>query len=125
MKKLLVSCLLACMFCLPAFAQENKEKDKQQQYAEWQQKVKEELKLTDDQVSRWNALDMEYKAKTNEVMQSASLDKDAQKAKMIELRKEKNARFLEILSAEQQTKYNEIIEKKKKDAAAAKPTGSN
>lgn len=114
------------MFCLPAFAQENKDKDKQKEYAEWQQKVKDELKLTDDQVSKWNALDTEYKDKTNATMQSADLDKDAQKAKMIELRKEKHAKFLELLSAEQQTKYNELIEKKKKEkeAAAAKPAGS-
>lgn len=126
MKKLLVSCLLACMFCLPAFAQENqnKEKDKQQEYAEWQQKVKQELNLTEDQVSKWNALDAEYKGKMN-AAKEASLDKDAQKAKMMELRKEKHAKFLEILSADQQSKYNELIEKKKKDAAAAsKPAGS-
>jgi hypothetical protein len=122
MKKLLLSCLIACMFCLPAFAQENK--DRQKEYADWQQKIKEELKLTDDQVSKWNALDAEYKDKMNATMQSTSLDKDAQKAKMIELRKEKNARFLELLSADQQANYNQIIEKKKKEAAAAKPAGS-
>ena len=124
MKKLLLSCILACMFCLPAFAQENKVTDRQKEYAEWQQKIKDELKLTDDQVSKWNALDTEYKDKMNATMQSTGLDKDAQKAKMIELRKEKHAKFLELLSAEQQTKYNEIIEKKKKDAGAAKPAGS-
>ena len=123
MKKLLVSCILACMFCLPAFAQENKDKEKQQAYAEWQQKVKDEIKLTDAQVSSWNALDAEYKAKVDATMQSTSLDKDAQKAKMIELRKEKHAKFLELLSAEQQTKYTELIEKKKKEAAATKPAG--
>ena len=124
MKKLLVLCILASMFCLPAFAQENKDKDKQKGYAEWQQKVKDELKLSDDQVSRWDALDTEYKDKMNATMQSTDLDKDAQKAKMIELRKEKHAKFLELLSAEQQTKYNELIEKKKKDAGAVKPAGS-
>ena len=122
MKKLIVSCIIACMFCLPAFAQENKDKEKQ--YAEWQQKVKDELKLTDDQVSKWNALDSEYKEKTNTTMNLTDLDKDAQKAKMIELRKEKHAKFLALLSPEQQTKYNELIEKKKKEAAAAKPAGS-
>lgn len=124
MKKLLVTCILACMFCLPALAQENKDNDRQKQYAEWQQKVKDELKLTDDQVSKWNSLDTEYKDKSNATMQSTDLDKDAQKAKMIELRKEKHAKFLELLSAEQQTKYTELIEKKKKDAAAGKPAGS-
>ena len=122
MKKVLVSCIIACMFCLPAFAQENKDRDKQ--YAEWQQKIKDDVKLTDDQVSKWNALDAEYKDKMNVTMQSTSLDKDAQKAKMLELRKEKHAKFLELLSADQQAKYNEIIEKKKKDAAAAKPAGN-
>ena len=121
MKKVLVSCIIACMFCLPAFAQENKDRDKQ--YAEWQQKIKDEVKLSDDQVSKWNALDAEYKDKMNATMQATNLDKDAQKAKMIELRKEKHAKFLELLSADQQTKYNAIIEQKKKDAAANKPAG--
>ena len=116
--------MLACMFCLPAFAQDNKDKDRQKEYAEWQQKIKDDLKLTDDQVSKWNALDTEYKDKMTATMQSTDLDKEAQKAKMIELRKEKHAKFLELLSAEQQAKYNEIIEKKKKDAGAAKPAGS-
>ena len=80
MKKVLVSCIIACMFCLPAFAQENKDRDKQ--YAEWQQKIKDEVKLSDDQVSKWNALDAEYKDKMNATMQATNLDKDAQKAKM-------------------------------------------
>jgi hypothetical protein len=123
MKQLLVSCILACMFCLPALAQENKEKDKHKEYAEWQQKVKDDLKLMDDQVSRWNALDTEYKEKMNATMQAQGIDKDAQKAKMIELRKEKHSKFMELLSAEQQTKYNEIIEKKKKEAAGVKHAG--
>jgi len=43
----------------------------------------------------------------------------------MELRKEKNARFLELLSADQQEKYKELIEKKKKDAQANRPAGSN
>ena len=125
MKKLLVSCIIACMFCLPAFAQDVKNNDRQKEYAEWQQKIKDEVKLTDDQVSKWNALDAEYKGKMDATMQATDLDKDAQKAKMLELRKEKHAKFLELLSADQQAKYNEIIEKKKKEAAAAKPAGSN
>ena len=94
MKKLIVSCIIACMFCMPAFAQDSKATDKQKEYAEWQQKVKDEVKLTDEQVSRWNALDADYKEKMNAIMQSQDLDKDAQKAKMIELRKEKHAKFL-------------------------------
>ena len=79
MKKLLVLSIFAGMFCLPAFAQENKDNDKQKAYAEWQQKVKDELKLTDGQVSSWNALDTEYKDKMNTTMQATDLDKDAQK----------------------------------------------
>ena len=124
MKKLIVSCMIACMFCLPAFSQENKDKDRQKEYAEWQQKIKDDLKLSDDQVGKWNALDAEYKDKMNATMQATNLDKDAQKAKMIELRKEKHTKFLELLSADQQAKYNEIIEKKKREAAANKPAGS-
>ncbi len=123
MKKLLVSCIILCMFCRPVLAQETKVVDRQKEYSEWQQKVKDELKLTDEQVSKWNALDTEYKDKMNATMQSADLDKDAQKARMIELRKEKHAKFLVLLSADQQTAYNDLIDKKKKDAIAAKPAG--
>jgi hypothetical protein len=125
MKKLLISGLIACLFCLPAFAQDNKKADKQKEYAEWQQKVKDELKMTDEQVNSWNALETEYKEKMNATKQATDLDKDAQKTKMVELRKEKNAKFLELLSADQQEKYKELIEKKKKEAEANKPAGSN
>ena len=127
MKKLLLSCIIASMFCLTAsaqLAQENKEKDRQKEYAEWQQKIKDELKLTDDQVSKWNALDTEYKDKMNATMQATNLDKEAQKEKMIGLRKEKNVKFLELLTADQQAKYKEIIEKKKKEAEANRPAGN-
>jgi hypothetical protein len=33
------------------------------------------------------------------------------------LKKEKQAKLMEVLSAEQQAKYKEMVEKKKKDAA--------
>jgi hypothetical protein len=124
MKKLLVLMLFAGILSSPVMAQENKDKDKQKDHSEWQQKIKDELKLSADQVSKWDALNKEYKEKMDAAAQTPGLDKDAQKAKKMELKKEKEAKFMELLSAEQQAKYKEMIEKKKKEAEASKPAGN-
>jgi Spy/CpxP family protein refolding chaperone len=126
MKKLLLLPIFAALLAAPAFAQEtkDKEKDKQKDYSEWQKKIKEELKLTDEQTAKWDALNKEYKEKTDAAVQAAGEDKDAQKAKKMELKKEKEAKFLELLTPEQQTRYREMIDQKKKESEASKPAGN-
>jgi len=71
-----------------------------QEAIEWDKKVKDELKLTDEQAGKYDAI-----------------NKEAQKEKKMALKKEKQAKLMEVLSAEQQAKYKEMAEKKKKDAA--------
>jgi len=119
MKKLLLLSFIAAFLTAPAFAQETK-KDKQKDHSEWQQKIKDELKLSSDQIALWDALNKVYKEKVDAVKADASLDEAAQKAKKTELKKEKEAKFLEILNPDQQVKYKEMLEKKKKEAEAVK-----
>ena len=91
------------------------QKDHKKNQEEWNNKVKEELKLTSDQVVKYDALSKEYSEKMSTISQDASLNKDAQKEKKMALKKEKEAKLFEFLTPEQQTTYKELIEKRKKE----------
>lgn len=88
-------------------------KDMKQDRAEWEKKIKEELKLTDEQTVKYNALNKEYNDKIDAVLKDESLSKDVQKEKKMALKKEKEAKLMELLTDEQKTTYKQIIEKKK------------
>lgn len=106
------------------FAQAPAQKDHKAERAEWEKKIKDELKLTPDQVVKFDALNKEYNDKIDVVVQDGGLTPEAQKEKKMALKKEKEARLLEILTPEQQTKYKELIEQKKKDMGN-KPAGGS
>ena len=120
MKKLLLSLLVIAFTGGAVFAQEqtkpSPEKMKQEK-AEWDKKVKEELKLSPDQVGKYDALNKEYGSKMEAITADASLTADVQKEKKMALKKEKEEKLFTFLTPEQQTKYKELIEKKKKEMA--------
>lgn len=122
MKKLFLLSAFAALLAAPAFSQEtkDKDKDKQKEYSDWQKKIKDDLKLSEEQVAKWDALNKEYKEKIDVALQAPGLDKDAQKAKKMELKREKEFKFMEILTDEQQAKYKEMLEQKKKESAVPK-----
>ena len=121
MKKLLLSLPISGMIGSVAFAQETKEaKTAKPDKAEWDKKIKTELNLTQDQIVKYDALSKEYGEKIDGLMKDASLTKEVQKEKKMALKKEKEAKLFEFITPEQQTKYKEIIEKKK----AEKPGGA-
>ncbi len=74
MKKLLVLSLFLGCLTMGVFAQDHK-MDK----AAWNKKVKEELKLTPDQVAKYDALSTEYDGKFESIKSDASLSKEQQK----------------------------------------------
>jgi hypothetical protein len=116
MKKLLLSFIITGMVATAAIAQEQKEvKDVNKERTEWNNKVKDDLKLTADQTEKYDALCKEYDAKIDAVKQDATLSKDAQKEKKMALKKEKESKLFEFLTPEQQTTYKGLIEKKKKE----------
>jgi uncharacterized protein YegL len=116
MKKLLLFALLTAMVSSVTLAQD--QKTVKQDKTEWEKKLKEELKLTDEQTVKYDALNKEYNDKFSALMSDASLAEDAKKEKKMALKKEKETKLMEFLTAEQQTKYKEIMEKKKKEMAA-------
>src|SRR6187431_1835462 len=111
MKKLLLLMMGVAFVGTAAMAQ-LEQKDYRKEKAEWESKIKEELKLNADQLVKYDALNKEYDDKFAAIAQDANLTKDAQKEKKMSLKKEKEARLFEFLTPEQQTRYKELIEKR-------------
>ncbi|HVE61705.1 MAG TPA: hypothetical protein VNA26_07795 [Chitinophagaceae bacterium] len=111
MKKLFLSLLMTGIIAGAATAQDQKHTKTDPK--EWDKKVKTELNLTPDQVTKYDALSMEYSGKMEAIMKDANLTKELQKEKKMELKKEKQARLFEFFTPEQQTKYTEMMDKKK------------
>ena len=110
MKKLL---LLVLMSGTISFAFGQDQKAAKPGKAEWDKKIKTELNLTGDQVVKYDALNKEYSEKMDGLTKDATLTKEVQKEKKMALKKEKEAKLFEFITPEQQTKYKELIEKKK------------
>jgi len=119
MKKLLLMLTITAFFATVAVAQDQTQTQMKQNRVEWEKKVKDELKLTPDQTTKYDALSKEYKDKIDALQSDATLTKEAQKEKKMALKKEKETKLFEFLTAEQQTKYKSLMEKKKTEA---KPT---
>jgi len=107
--------MMAFAFVGTAAMAQLEQKDYKKEKAEWENKIKEELKLSADQVVKYDALNKEYDDKFSAIAQDANLSKDAQKEKKMSLKKEKEIKLFEFLTPEQQTRYKELIEKKKKE----------
>jgi Spy/CpxP family protein refolding chaperone len=114
MKKLLFL-MVAFVFVGTAAMAQLEQKDYKKSMEEWDKKVKDELKLTDAQVVKYDALNKEYGEKMSAITTDAALSKEAQKEKKMALKKEKEAKLFEFLTPEQQTKYKELVEAKKKE----------
>ena len=123
MKKTLLLLIASAMVSTAVLAQLEQKKDYSKERTEWENKVKTELKLSNDQIVKFDALNKEYNEKIELIALDANLSKEAQKEKKMALKKEKEAKLNEFLTAEQQTKYKEMVEKKKKEMSA-KPSGS-
>lgn len=115
MKKLLMTLLLGGFVTCIAVAQDQKE---MKDHKEWDAKVKTELNLTGDQVTKYDAISKEYGDKIEALKKDATLSKDAMKERKMELKKEKQAKLFEFLTPEQQTKYTSLAEQKKAEKPA-------
>ena len=107
--------MVAFAFVGTAAMAQLEQKDYKKSQEEWDKKIKDELKLTSDQVVKYDALNKEYGEKISAIAQDASLSKEVQKERKMALKKEKEAKLFEFLTPEQQTAYRGIIEKKKKE----------
>ena len=124
MKKLLLLFIASALVSGAALAQTDPKKDYKKDRTEWENKLKTELNLTADQSVKFDDLNKEYNEKLDAIaMDATTTDKETLKEKKMGLKKEKEAKLLAFLTAEQQTKYKELIEKKKREMEA-KPSGN-
>jgi Spy/CpxP family protein refolding chaperone len=97
-------------------AQDQKTVATAQDHAAMMKKLKEDLKLTDEQSQKFDALSKDFTDKMSAIDKDATLTPDAQKEKKMALKSEKEAKLMEILTPEQQAKYKEwkqsMMEKK-------------
>ena len=107
--------IVAFAFVGTAAMAQLEQKDYKKSQEEWDKKVKEDLKLTSDQVVKYDALNKEYGEKMSAVAQDATLSKETQKERKMALKKEKEAKLFEFLNPEQQNKYRELVDQKKKE----------
>lgn len=123
MKKFFLLALISAFVTTATFAQDQQQ-DHKKDRTEWEQKVKTELNLTAEQIVSFDAISKEYNDKIDALLSDTTMDKDAQKQQKMSLKEEKNAKINAILTAEQQTKYKEMIDKKKEEAEKSNPTGT-
>ena len=124
MKKLLLLFIASALVSGAALAQTDTKKDYKKDRTEWENKLKTELNLTADQSLKFDELNKEYNDKLDAIaMDATTTDKEELKEKKIALKKEKETKLLAILTAEQQTKYKELVEKKKREMEV-KPSGN-
>ena len=107
--------IVAFAFVGTAAVAQLEQKDYKKSQEEWDKKVKEDLKLTGDQVVKYDALNKEYGEKMSAVAQDATLSKETQKERKMALKKEKEAKLFEFLNPDQQNKYRELVDQKKKE----------
>src|SRR5690349_5900565 len=116
MKKVLMLLLMSGFIAGAAMAQD--QKDMKAQHEQWDKKVKTDLKLTDEQVVKYDAVSKEFGGKIDALKQDATLSKEAQKEKKMALKKEKEGKLFEFFTPEQQTKYKELVAEKMKEKTA-------
>jgi hypothetical protein len=99
-------------------AQDQKTAVTPQDHAAMVKKLKEDLKLTDEQSQKFDVLVKDYSDRMEAIGKDATLTPDAQKEKKMTLKKEKEVKLFEILTPDQQAKYKEwkeSMEKKPND----------
>lgn len=143
MKKIFLTAVIGALLTSVAMAQDPKAQDQKvaeqksveqknqkeseqkaqmaKQAEEWEKILKAELKLTDAQLEKYNALNQEFSEKKQAILNDASLTPEAKKEKKTALKKEKEAKLNEILTPEQQAKYKELKESMEKKKEASKP----
>lgn len=112
MKKLLITLFIAGAFTTAANAQQAKN-DPNEERIETEKQIRDELKLTHQQTPVYFSLNKEYYNKLTAVQKDQSLSITAKREKENELKKEKEAKMMDLLNPEQEVRYKEIIDRQK------------
>jgi len=129
MKKTLLTALIISASACAAFAQGQKadapanavvkETDQQsyqaKQAQDWQNLLVTELKLTDEQVKKIDAMNKAFGDRRVAIEKNTELTDEAKAERKTALLKAKETQFMQLLTPEQQTKYKELVEARNKE----------
>ena len=128
MKKIFLSAVIISASVCVAYGQEQKTQQGPQQVVkdekayqakqaqDWDNLLKTELKLTDEQVTKIAAINKEFTEKKDAILKDANLTDEVKKEKKTALKKDKEAKISEVLTPEQQNRYKELVDAKMKEA---------
>jgi Spy/CpxP family protein refolding chaperone len=129
MKKTLLTALVIAASVCTAIAQDHKtttssdapvvkEADQKAAQAkkaqEWQELLKTELKLTEEQQTKIAELNKAFSERRQAIHNNTTLNDEAKTEKKMALKKAWDTQFLQILTPEQQVRYKELVEAKGK-----------
>lgn len=98
----------------PVVAKEVDQKAMQAKKAqEWNELLRTELKLTDEQVTKIADLNKAFGERRQAIHNNTTLTEETKSEKKMALKKAWDAQFLNILTPEQQVRYKELLEAKK------------
>jgi hypothetical protein len=112
MKKLLMTIFIGVAITSAANAQQAKV-DPDELRIENEKQIRDELKLTHQQTPVYFSLNKEYHNKIAAVQKDQALSISARREKENALKKEKEAKMLELLNPEQEVRYKEIADRGK------------
>ena len=81
---------------------------------EWDQKLKEALNLTEKQIFQMDKINKDFITKVEALKKNTNLSADELKEKKMELKKQKEESFMEILTPEQLSIYKSLLENENK-----------
>ena len=93
--------------------QQQMEKNKQEKMAAKQNKVKENLSLSDAQMTQWKAMQDKNKAESKAIKDDATLSQEQRKEKLRALRESSKKAHMSMLNADQQKKMEEMKQGRK------------
>jgi hypothetical protein len=115
MKKLLLMMAITAIVGTAVAQDQNQQNQKSKDKTEWYKQMRTELNLTTEQATKFDAINQEYDSRFNALDNDPALNNTTREERKMTLKKEKEARLFEFFTPEQQTKYRELMEKKKKD----------
>jgi hypothetical protein len=110
MKKLLITLFITATVATAGMAQ--RANDPNEDRIEQEKQLRDELKLTHQQTPLYYALNKEYHNKISALQNDAS-----RKEKELSLRKEQEAKLLELLNPEQEAYYKQMMDRQKTEVA--------
>lgn len=112
MKKLIVL-TIAALFAVTAFGQEKRQSTPEARAEKVTNKMKEKLNLTDEQVAKIKAINLDAAKKKDELKGKGKDQRKEMRTQVKSIEDDRDSKILEVLTEEQKAQYKKMREKSK------------